>query len=68
LSAQAIRFTDLQSYAGRFLGTSGRISIDQAQTDQFAVLTGDDEWIHVDIDQATRERGGAIVHGYTKLR
>jgi acyl dehydratase len=64
VSVNTIRFADLHSYVGKFLGTSGWTIIGQAQIDQFGALTGDDEWIHIEVDRATQEMGSTIVHGY----
>jgi hypothetical protein len=35
---------------------------------QFADATGDHQWIHVDVERATREIGGPIAHGYLTSR
>ena len=37
--------------------------------DAFAELTGDRQWIHVDVERATRESpfGGPIAHGFLTL-
>src|SRR5215475_15349979 len=56
-------------FAGRELGTSDWITVDQARIDQFAACTGDHQWIHVDVERARREGpfGGPIAHGYLTL-
>jgi acyl dehydratase len=56
-------------FAGRELGTSDWIVVDQARIGQFADCTGDHQWIHVDVERATREGpfGGPIAHGYLTL-
>jgi acyl dehydratase len=43
--------------------------VDQSRIDQFANCTGDRQWIHVDVERATREGpfGGPIAHGYLSL-
>jgi acyl dehydratase len=40
--------------------------IDQARVNGFAEVTGDHQWIHVDVERAKRESpfGGPIAHGY----
>ena len=43
---------DLQAYVGQKLGTSEWIIVDQTKIDDFARLTGDDNWIHVDVERA----------------
>lgn len=59
------RASDLAAYAGQRLGHSDWVKIAQAATDDFARLTGDDHWIHVDTERASREmpNGKTIVHG-----
>ena len=51
------------------LGTSGWILVDQDRIDRFAEVTGDRQWIHVDVERARRESpyGGTIAHGYLSL-
>ncbi len=60
---------DLSAYFGRALGVSGWVQLDQAKIDAFAELTGDDHWIHVDVERASREmpQGKTIVHGFLVL-
>ena len=45
------------------------VAVDQDRIDQFAACTGDRQWIHVDVERATRESpfGGPIAHGYLTL-
>jgi acyl dehydratase len=56
-------------FAGRELGTSDWVTVDQPRIDQFAICTGDHQWIHVDVERARREGpfGGPIAHGYLTL-
>ena len=56
-------------FAGRELGASDWVTVDQPRIDQFATCTGDHQWIHVDIERARREGpfGGPIAHGYLTL-
>jgi acyl dehydratase len=56
-------------FAGRELGTSDWVTVDQPRIDQFAGCTGDHQWIHVDVERAKREGpfGGPIAHGYLTL-
>ena len=60
---------DLGAYVGRTLGTSDWVTIDQAKIAAFAELTGDDHWIHVDVERAAREmpQGRTIAHGFYVL-
>jgi acyl dehydratase len=59
----------LGDFVGRELGVSEWIVVDQARIDAFAHCTGDRQWIHVDVERATRESpyGGTIAHGYLTL-
>ncbi|MEL7514773.1 MAG: MaoC family dehydratase [Pseudomonadota bacterium] len=54
---------------GEEVGISNWINVDQAMIDQFATVTHDDQWIHVDPERAARETpfGGAIAHGFLTL-
>lgn len=61
--------SDLVRHVGQKLGTSEWLTIDQAMIDAFAKATGDDNWIHVDVERARREMPGGktIAHGYLTL-
>jgi acyl dehydratase len=63
------RPADMQRYVGQKLGTSDWIVVDQEKIDDFARLTGDDNWIHVDVARAAREmpEGKTIAHGLLTL-
>jgi acyl dehydratase len=56
----------LRASVGQELGVSGWHEITQRQIDQFAAITGDDQWIHVDPARAARESpyGATIAHGF----
>jgi acyl dehydratase len=56
-------------FAGRELGVSEWVALDQDRIDAFAACTGDRQWIHVDVERARRESpfGGPIAHGYLTL-
>ena len=60
---------DLIAYAGRKLGASDWIVIDQPMIDAFAEATGDKSWFHVDPERAKREMPGGrtIAHGFLTL-
>ncbi|ARP89152.1 enoyl-CoA hydratase [Bordetella genomosp. 9] len=60
---------DLEPYVGKLLGTSDWLEIDQARIDAFAQVSGDDNWIHVDVERARRELPGGktIAHGMLTL-
>ena len=56
-------------FAGRELGASEWVALDQDRIDAFAACTGDRQWIHLDVERARRESpfGGPIAHGYLAL-
>ncbi|WEX10936.1 MaoC family dehydratase [Chelativorans sp. AA-79] len=56
---------ELKAYVGQVLGTSGWIAVTQRAIDDFARLSGDDHWIHVDVERARGEmpEGRTIAHG-----
>ena len=60
---------ELRAVVGRHLGYSDWLEIDQERVDRFADATGDHQWIHVDVERATRDSpfGGPIAHGYLTL-
>ncbi len=62
-----IAFADLESLAGQEVGVSDWHMIDQDRVNKFAEATGDHQWIHVDVERATREIGGPIAHGFLTL-
>jgi acyl dehydratase len=68
-----IRFDDfvaLGEYVQRDYGGWGpRVEVSQAMIDCFADLTGDHQWIHVDVERARNEGpyGGTIAHGFLTL-
>ena len=59
------RTIELKAHAGEVLGSSDWITIGQEAIDTFARVTGDDHWIHVDRERASREMPGGrtIAHG-----
>jgi acyl dehydratase len=58
---------EIKTLTGRDLGHSDWLEITQERVNQFADATGDHQWIHVDVERATREMGGPIAHGYLTL-
>jgi len=56
-------------FVGLELGTSNWVVVDQARIDRFAASTGDQQWIHVDVERATRQGpfSSPIAHGYLSL-
>ena len=67
-----LRFDDIEAInaaAGGDYGDWGReVEITQEMINQFAELTGDHQWIHVDIERANAGPfGGPIAHGFLTL-
>ncbi len=53
---------------GTQLGPTEWFAVDQDRVNRFAEVTGDDQWIHVDVERARAGPfGGTIVHGYLTL-
>jgi acyl dehydratase len=63
------RPSDMTQFVGRKVGTSDWLAIDQKRIDAFAEISGDDHWIHVDVERASREMPGGrtIAHGFLTL-
>ena len=62
-----VNYNDLESLVGTEVGVSPWHQISQNQIDKFADATGDHQWIHVDVERATKELGHTIAHGYLTL-
>jgi acyl dehydratase len=62
-----VEIKDLPGLVGQEVGVSDWLQITQDRVNMFADATGDHQWIHVDVERATREIGGPIVHGYLTL-
>jgi len=59
---------EIKSYVGKELGVSDWVPVTQDTIDQFADVTGDHQWIHVDVERAKDSPfGGTIAHGYFTL-
>jgi acyl dehydratase len=60
--------SDLPALVGQQVAVSDWITITQEQVNQFAQATGDDQWIHVDVERAKAGPFGApIAHGFLTL-
>jgi acyl dehydratase len=59
----------LRALIGQELGVSDWLEVTQDLIDRFAEVTGDHQWIHVDVERARREMPGGktIAHGYLLL-
>ena len=59
---------DLIGQEGTALGPTDWLTIDQERVDGFAKVTGDHQWIHVDVERAKAGPfGGTIAHGYLTM-
>jgi acyl dehydratase len=59
----------MESLVGQEIGPSEWRTVTQADIDTFAELSGDDQWIHVDVERAKQESpyGTTIAHGNLTL-
>jgi acyl dehydratase len=68
-----IRFDDLAGLKAKISDTFGEwsdpLEVTQDMINRFADLTGDHQWIHVDVERAKRESPfrGTIAHGFLTL-
>ncbi|MDK3257153.1 MaoC family dehydratase [Blastococcus capsensis] len=60
---------ELSGLTGTEMGTSDWYEVTQEHVNLFADATGDHQWIHIDVERATKESpfGGPIAHGYLTL-
>jgi len=59
---------ELKAKVGEELGVSEWHEVTQEKIDEFARVTGDDQWIHVDPERAKDTPfGGTIAHGFYTL-
>ena len=59
----------VREYVGRQVGVSEWLGVSQERIDQFADATEDRQWIHLDVDRASRESPfkTTIAHGFLTL-
>jgi acyl dehydratase len=66
--ATTIHIDELAAHKGEHLGYSPALEITQQMVNDFADVTGDHQWIHVDPERAkSGPFGGPIAHGYLTL-
>jgi acyl dehydratase len=60
---------ELTELIGQSIGPSDWVEVSQERIDKFAEVSGDDQWIHVDVERAKRESpfGTTIAHGNLTL-
>jgi len=70
---EEIRFDDIEKLRSKISDTFGpfgsQVEVTQEMINKFADLTGDHQWIHVDVERAKRESPfrQAIAHGFLTL-
>jgi len=59
----------MKALVGQEIGVSDWIEVTQDLIDRFADVTGDHQWIHVDVERARRETpfGTTVAHGFLTL-
>ncbi len=59
----------LNDFIGLEVGVSDWFTIDQDRINKFAEVTGDNQWIHVDVERSKKESpfGTTIAHGFLSL-
>lgn len=67
MSKQQTLLDLLTSLIGQETQPTDWLEITQDRINQFADVTNDHQWIHVDVERANREVGGTIAHGLLTL-
>jgi acyl dehydratase len=69
VSSERYDVSKLRQFVGKELGDSLWLTVDQRRINEFADCTGDQQWIHVDVERARQESplGSTIAHGYLTL-
>lgn len=59
----------LRNFVGHDFGVSPPMKVDQIRINIFADVTGDHQWIHVDVEKAKKFSpfGGPVAHGFLTL-
>ncbi len=70
---EKIKFDDIEALQGKvsqdFGAFGDEIEVSQEMINQFAEVTGDHQWIHIDVERCKKESpfGGPIAHGFLTL-
>jgi acyl dehydratase len=70
---ETIRFDDVEKLQSKisqeYGGWCKPIEVSQQKINQFADVTGDHQWIHIDIERCKKESpfGGPVAHGFLTL-
>lgn len=66
--SQELTIEQLKAKIGQEVGVSSWVTLDQSRINQFADVTGDHQFIHVDLERAAQTPfGGTIAHGFLTL-
>jgi len=60
---------DIKNHMGKSIGSSEWLTVTQQMINDFAAATGDDQWVHVDVEKAKKSLPGGktIAHGYLTM-
>jgi len=66
---RVLSLEEMPPLIGQEVAVSDWVAITQEMIDKFAEVSGDDQWIHVDVERARRESryGGTVAHGFLTL-
>lgn len=69
MSKPVVQAAELPQWVGKEIGVSEWQTITQEDVNAFADVTRDHQWVHVDVERATKESpfGGPMAHGYLTL-
>ncbi|UZW56439.1 MaoC family dehydratase [Sphingobium sp. JS3065] len=68
MSVPRIGLDDYRALVGQTVGTSNWVALDQVRINQFAAVTEDRQFIHIDPEAASHTPfGGTIAHGFLSL-
>jgi acyl dehydratase len=69
MAKETLTADQIKSRIGQNIGTSRWFEIGQDRINEFADATEDHQFIHIDVERATKETpfGGTIAHGYLTL-
>lgn len=61
--------TDLKEMIGQEVGLSNWVTVTQDDINKFGVVTGDEQWIHMDVEKSKKHSpyGTTIAHGFLVL-
>jgi len=62
-----IEVSSARSLVGSEIALTDWFVVDQSKIDAFAEVTGDHQWIHVDVARSEEAMGGTIAHGFLLL-